>query len=365
MPTRAYLVQLFYVLSLTIFVFASGTTPLASIATQYSLTTSTTLPFPTATLTSNDTDDFVVADWSLSKGHISNGEADLQFIDDPFPNNQVPVSDGSSSSSSNASVLRVTYPAGSFNNKTGGAQFYTLWNSSTPFQSMLISYELAFDSGFDWVKGGKLPGIRGGPSVTGCSGGKEPNGTDCFSTRLMWRTNGAGEVYAYIPTSDNICKDKEVICNDDFGVSVQRGAFGFVAGQWSRVSLLVQLNNPPSSSNGFIALYFNDVLAISQNGVQFRTSDSVTAGGFFLLVSTFTLHSKTKNTPDNYLRTFFGGDDSSWATPNDTHTYFRNIAMWGSSSPSTMSSSAHARAAEWSWVAFVTVLAFFCGLELV
>lgn len=58
---------------------------------------------------------------------------------------------------------------------------------------MLLSYELAFDAGFDWVKGGKLPGLRGGPNPDGCSGGNEPNGTDCFSTRLMWRQNGAGE----------------------------------------------------------------------------------------------------------------------------------------------------------------------------
>ncbi|KAI5123923.1 hypothetical protein M0805_006341 [Coniferiporia weirii] len=344
MSTRARLALLLHALSIAGLASASGTTSISSVASQYSLTTSTTLPFPTATLSSDDADSFVVADWSLSKGHISNGQADLQFVDDPFPNNQVPVSDDSSSS--NSTVLQVKYPAGSFNNNTGGAQFYTLWNSTIPFQSMLLSYELAFDQNFDWVKGGKLPGIRGGPSTTGCSGGKEPDGTDCFSTRLMWRTNGAGEVYAYIPTSNGICNDGDISCNDDFGVSIQRGAFGFAAGQWSRVSLLVQMNNPPSSSNGYVALYFNDVLAVSQEGVQFRTDDSVTAGGLF-------------------FSTFFGGDDSSWATPVDTHTYFRNIEMWGSSSPSTMSDSVRVRATEWGWIVFIAVFVLFCGVELV
>lgn len=58
---------------------------------------------------------------------------------------------------------------------------------------MLLSYELAFDTNFQFVKGGKLPGVRGGPSTTGCDGGKEPNGTDCFSARLMWRKDAAGE----------------------------------------------------------------------------------------------------------------------------------------------------------------------------
>jgi hypothetical protein len=33
----------------------------------------------------------------------------------------------------------------------------------------------------------------------------------------------------------------------------------------------------------------------------------------------------------------FTGDDSSWATPQTVHTYYRNIQMWGSSSPSLLS----------------------------
>ena len=44
-----------------------------------------------------------------------------------------------------------------------------------------------------WNMGGKLPGLRGGPDRLGCSGGNETDGTGCFSTRVMWRTNGAGE----------------------------------------------------------------------------------------------------------------------------------------------------------------------------
>ena len=40
----------------------------------------------------------------------------------------------------------------------GGAGFYSVWNS-TRFESMILSYEVAFDKDFDWVKGGKLPGL--------------------------------------------------------------------------------------------------------------------------------------------------------------------------------------------------------------
>jgi len=57
---------------------------------------------------------------------------------------------------------------------------------------MMLTYDIAFDENFDFVKGGKLPGLRGGAN-NGCEGGSQPNGTDCWSTRLMWRKNGAGE----------------------------------------------------------------------------------------------------------------------------------------------------------------------------
>lgn len=89
----------------------------------------------------------------------------------------------------------MTYPAGGFGTNSSGSQFYTLWNTSdgSSFNSMVLSYEVAFDSNFDFVKGGKLPGLRGGPEPDGCSGGLAANGSNCFSSRLMWRTSGRGE----------------------------------------------------------------------------------------------------------------------------------------------------------------------------
>jgi hypothetical protein len=68
----------------------------------------------------------------------------------------------------------------------------------------------------------------------------------------MWRTDGAGEVYAYIPTPNNLCSDSNIICNDDFGVSISRGSFTFVSGAWNLVTLLVQLNSPGDIANGVV-----------------------------------------------------------------------------------------------------------------
>ncbi|KAF8274550.1 hypothetical protein EI94DRAFT_1713703 [Lactarius quietus] len=220
------------------------TTPPASAASQYSLSTSTSIPFPTATLDNSDTQ---------------------------------------SSSSASGPVLQVQYPAGSYeDSNAGGAQMYALWNSSgSAFQSMMISYEVAFDSGFDWVKGGKLPGLRGGPDPNNCSGGNQANGTNCFSSRLMWRANGAGEVYAYIPRPNNICSESGIECNDAYGMSIDRGSFSFSSGKWNRVTLLVRLNNPTTVTNGQVVLYFNNVKALEHDDLYFRSSDVITTGGMY------------------------------------------------------------------------------------
>ncbi|KAF8629669.1 hypothetical protein AX17_005608 [Amanita inopinata Kibby_2008] len=288
-----------------------------SLAASYSLTTSTSFPFPTATQPSADTQSFITSRWSLGKGHIQDGPTDLAFVDDPFPNN--PPTGNIPSIAPTSPVLQVTYPQGSFSHETGGSQFYNLWNTSdgSAFNSMMISYEVAFDTNFDWVKGGKLPGLRGGLDSTGCSGGSKSDGRSCFSTRVMWRKDGAGEVYAYIPTPNGLCDKKNIICNTDFGISISRGNFGFTTGHWSRITLLVQLNNPPTVANGNIQLYFNDLLAISQTDLQLRSSSSLSANGMF-------------------FSTFFGGSDSSFATPVTTHTFYRNLRLWGGSAPSNL-----------------------------
>lgn len=169
----------------------------SALASQYGLATSTIFPFPTATLSSNDATNHLVSQWSLGKGHIQDGTSNVAFVADPFPNSS-PLGDPGSTptSSGNFSVLQITYPQGSFSHDTGGTQFYNLWNTTdgSSFGSMLLSYEIAFDSSFDWVKGGKLPGLRGGLDGTGCSGGDSaPNGKDCFSSRVMWRKFAEGE----------------------------------------------------------------------------------------------------------------------------------------------------------------------------
>ncbi|KAI0633273.1 hypothetical protein C8Q77DRAFT_1114063 [Trametes polyzona] len=288
----------------------------AALASLYSLTTSTSIPFPTATLANSDAQSFITSGWSLSKGKIQQGASNIEFVKDPFPNKPAPTS----STNSTGPVLQVTYPAGQVGSENSGMQLYSLWNTSdgSTFQSMLVTYEVAFDADFDFVKGGKLPGVRGGPDPDGCSGGSAADGKNCFSTRLMWRKQAAGEVYAYIPTPNDICSNNHIKCNSDgFGTSIDRNSFSFVAGQWNRVTLLVRLNQPLNTANGEVVLYYNNVKALDEQALQYRSNADITVGGL-------------------WFSTFFGGGDDSWAPPSTVHAYFRNFQLYGSSAPSNL-----------------------------
>nr|GAT56371.1 predicted protein [Mycena chlorophos] len=335
-----------YALLSASFIAVAADTP-ASIASSYALSTSTSLPFPSATEASSDTQTLLSTEWGLSKGRIQNGGPDLEFVSDPFPNSPAPGTTPNTS----APVLQVTYPAGSFSGNTGGSQFYNLWNTSnlSGFGSMLLSYEVAFDAGFDWVKGGKLPGLRGG-GPDGCSGGDASDGSSCFSARIMWRPNGAGEAYTYTPLPDSFCSDNDVICNSDgFGTSLDRGSFTFESGKWNHITLLVQLNNPVDVQNGNIKVYFNDVQALQQPDMQIRTTTNLSINGM-------------------YFSTFFGGSDSSWATPNTTHTYFRNIQLWAGSNPSNLTGSVVSSAVpvpRWHPTSTALLVALLLGLSSV
>lgn len=316
--SRRLLAVLFSTIAALDGVRAATDDPGASLASAYSLSTSTALPFPTATLGSADTQAFLVSNWGLNRGRVQNGGDDLAFVADPFPNSTISASNPSDP------VLRVTYPQGSYSHNTGGAQFYSMWNATgDPFLTAVLSYEIAFDTNFDWVLGGKLPGLRGGPLATECSGGNQPTKEDqCFSARLMWRRGGAGEVYAYIPTKNGICRDSDIDCNNDFGTSIGRGSFSFAfgLGDWKLITMVVRLNNPVNVANGAISLYFNGIKALEKEGLQIRATKDINIGGL-------------------YFSTFFGGDDDSWATPVETHTYYRNFKLWAGTAPSNLTGS--------------------------
>ena len=77
----------------------------------------------------------------------------------------------------------------------------------------------------------------------------------------MWRTDGAGEMYTYLPPSfeanQAVCSvPPKSECNDVFGQSVGRGSFTFTPGKRTTIGQRVRLNDA-GQQNGELELFVN------------------------------------------------------------------------------------------------------------
>ncbi|WVQ67295.1 uncharacterized protein L199_005490 [Kwoniella botswanensis] len=169
-------------------------------------------------------------------------------------------------------AFQILYPSGSINpgNKPqGGAEFYAAPMDITKATNASLEYSVYFPPDFDFVKGGKLPGLYGGHK--GCSGGNAAE--DCFSTRLMWRAGGQGELYLYAPKdrqTPSLCQTPpKSICDAAYGLSIGRGAWKFALGDWTTVRQDVWLNTPGQNDGGF-NIWVNGQLILSANDVRYR-----------------------------------------------------------------------------------------------
>lgn len=258
-------------------------------------------------------------DYTDHKGQFGIGADDsLSIAEDPLHHGQY--------------VMRVFYKRGTWSGhrdfthacQSGekchrGAQFYATPRSLThhTYTSLTLEYEVMFDLSFDWNRGGKLPGLWGGSRD--CSGGRIKD--TCFSTRLMWRPNGDGEVYAYVthsqdPSFDQWCSRydnshtepyRHIHCTPTTGIEIGRGAFRFVTHKWHKIRQEVHLN-AHAGSKGEIILWVDDHAEIHVTDIIMRPDTGFGFDGLF-------------------FSTFYGGGDQSWACPQDTYTYYRNFRI--------------------------------------
>ncbi|KAI0792651.1 polysaccharide lyase family 14 protein [Abortiporus biennis] len=218
--------------------------------------------------------------------------------------------------------LEAVYPKGTFRlvknsaGKVGGFSFYSHGASSVDLsdaKEVTFSYTTYFPKGFSWAKGGKLPGLYGGDDedvAISCSGGRRDDA--CWSVRYMWRANGAGEVYSYLPPDEKanqkVCNVPPFSeCNPTYGASIGRGSFDFKDGGRTLITQRVKLNDI-GKENGELEMWVDGKSLINLDGLVYRTSSEGRVRGI-------------------QFQTFFGGHDSSFATPEDQEVFFSDFSL--------------------------------------
>jgi len=168
------------------------------------------------------------------------------------------------------------------------------------FEELYISYDVKFSDDFDFVRGGKLPGLCG-YNVTqdpreGCNtGGGFPTGYDGWSARGMWREDGQLENYVYHADQFYEYGDDEY-----WSASAERG-------KWHTFQHRIVLNTV-GEANGIVEAWFDGVKVLSSNTMLYRKTADIGINLF-------------------YFSTFYGGADPSWAPTSDQYIYFDNFRI--------------------------------------
>ncbi|KAI0061229.1 hypothetical protein BV25DRAFT_1857941 [Artomyces pyxidatus] len=221
-------------------------------------------------------------------------------------------------------AMQAHYPKGSYtfgHAEEGGFSMYSLGPKDvdlTQAKEATFGYSVMFPEGFEYNMGGKMPGLFGGDSfdvAATCSGGSRSDA--CWSARLMWRADGAGELYTYLPpyTDPRFSANEAQChvtpgkseCNPTYGASVGRGSFKFASGAWTTVSQRVRLNDV-GQANGELELFVNGESVINVGGLILRARDSGRIRGM-------------------QVQTFFGGHTKPYASPKDQDAYFSDFSV--------------------------------------
>ena len=210
------------------------------------------------------------------------------------------------------SSLRVRYPAGGEGPGEGGAQWIVELDEG--YEEAYLSYRFKFSPGFDFVRGGKLPGLAGGSAP---SGNAPADGVRGWSGRLMWRTDFRGETgqpeqrtSGLISYAKHLHSGFAMDGRQEDEVFVVEPATGqesvLESERWYTVRQRVVMNTP-GQRDGILQIWLDGRLVLTQTNLQYR------------------------NTPDLkidrlFFSTFFGGGEA-WRSSKNEYCYFDDFKM--------------------------------------
>lgn len=190
--------------------------------------------------------------------------------------------------------VRVLYPKGGKQSGNSGAQWFIDLKGSS--DDLYFSYWVRFDPGFDFVLGGKLPGLGGANSFA--------DRTHEWSGRLMWREQGDAEFYLHVPATN------EHNPGTRFWWNTENFQARFIPGRWHHIEMHYRLNTP-GQFDGLMEGWFDGVKAADYPAFYFR--DAPSSGATIAWV---------------FFSTFFGGSSSTlWEATKDEHANFDHFIV--------------------------------------
>jgi hypothetical protein len=189
-----------------------------------------------------------------------------------------------------------------------------------PADHVVFKYSVFFPDDFDFVKGGKLPGLGLGPGDDAATGSDWQK--DLGSVRVMWREHGQGIAYLYLPTeiSRKGTRDGTITVQGKEFQDAAEGSLGkhagidlffknqdglrFKKGAWNDVEIELKLN-APSNSDGYLRLTVNDKTR-DVHDILFRKSDDIHINLALVMF-------------------FFGGSTKEWSAKKTETVSFKNF----------------------------------------
>ena len=173
-------------------------------------------------------------------------------------------------------------------------------NLGVKLEKLYYGYRFKLGDDFEFIKGGKLPGIAGGK---GNAGGQIPTGKDGWSVRMMW--DGKGRLVQYVYHPDQEGQYGDVLYFDVVG-EIERGV-------WHTVQTLVELNTP-GKYDGKIVTWLDGKKVLTKENMRFRDVSK-------LKISRFQFAS------------FFGGYGKDWAPRKEEHIYIDDVRFSATTPP--------------------------------
>lgn len=214
-----------------------------------------------------------------------------------------------SGSFDNSKYLKVGYPIGGVGPQETGIQFPIILNNINSvenngyFLELYFRYYVYFEEGFDFNEGGKLPGLMGGVDSYSRSGGNQPDGSNGWTLRFMFRKDGELVVYAYLPVSNN-GKWGGVTWGQDISTGINA-----VPGKWHCIEQYVNVGSA-GNDDGQLKVWIDDELRIEIDDMRFWDveNDYGKIGGI-------------------YFSTFHGGSGDEWAPRTESNARFDGLVL--------------------------------------